>query len=607
MLGAGWYARHREQQRRRALKLGRSLSWPRLQSGDGGGGDGDGDGDGDESGTGYGGGEGGHGERGTLLSRRVMRSHAASAAARKSPLAAELASKLLAWEVAFEVRRSLLTRERQQQEERVRKAAERAADKAAKLAAAASGKRVPGKAGAAKAGGKTDGSPPGAAQKATKAPRPPPPPTPVTASATTPDSSRTPRAAAGRTHGAGTAAGSGSAAAAARVRLPPPAPLPAPRRPKALPSAAPATTAAGPGPATATPAAAAASGGTSQGVDAVGGEGGGAASESGGPPARPALGRSSSFGIRGRFSDASRLVRKALRIEAAAKAALGGTGDGDGDGGAAGAYASQEEGHPHGAGSEGGNSQARARYGGVGVGAGSPSLSGRPQPACASRLNRPAPPPLPLYERGIGGHSSSRGSSYTRPGDAAAAVRPTGEGADKRWAKFVKSLGPNRSDGIEEAAPRRRALHQNLWTAAPRAVARCPLIVREGVALDSPALEVALDPLSEVFVLETADLDASTRRALVTDSPVVGAPPLGWVTMAKDDQEMLVPVAYEWARETNVGAFYTSSTTREHGRYDRGQPRADGADSPIHSPHSSSARSGRQRGGSGSAANSDRA
>ena len=91
-------------------------------------------------------------------------------------------------------------------------------------------------------------------------------------------------------------------------------------------------------------------------------------------------------------------------------------------------------------------------------------------------------------------------------------------------------------------------------------MARVSLIIRENKELDSPPLEVSLEPLNEVFVVETTDLDASTRRALVTDSPVAGAPPLGWVTMMKDGEELLVPVEYEWARETNVGAFYTSGT-----------------------------------------------
>ena len=87
-------------------------------------------------------------------------------------------------------------------------------------------------------------------------------------------------------------------------------------------------------------------------------------------------------------------------------------------------------------------------------------------------------------------------------------------------------------------AVRGKALHQNLWTDAPRAVARVSLIIRENKELDSPPLEVSLEPLNEVFVVETTDLDASTRRALVTDSPVAGAPPLGWVTMMKDGEEL---------------------------------------------------------------------
>ena len=77
-----------------------------------------------------------------------------------------------------------------------------------------------------------------------------------------------------------------------------------------------------------------------------------------------------------------------------------------------------------------------------------------------------------------------------------------GISADERWAKFVKSLGPDRDEGIQEAAPRRKALHTNQWLDAPRAVAKQSLLIREGVSLDSElvkrdGVEIMLEPLTE--------------------------------------------------------------------------------------------------------------
>ena len=92
-----------------------------------------------------------------------------------------------------------------------------------------------------------------------------------------------------------------------------------------------------------------------------------------------------------------------------------------------------------------------------------------------------------------------------------------GISADERWAKFVKSLGPDRDEGIQEAAPRRKALHTNQWLDAPRAVAKQSLLIRAGVSLDSElvqrdGVEIMLEPLTEGIAIEPSPSEGPSLR-----------------------------------------------------------------------------------------------
>ena len=49
-------------------------------------------------------------------------------------------------------------------------------------------------------------------------------------------------------------------------------------------------------------------------------------------------------------------------------------------------------------------------------------------------------------------------------------------------------------------------------------------------------------PGSEVFMLQKTQEANGTTRALVSDSPLASAPPLGWVTMVKDGVPFLTDI-----------------------------------------------------------------
>ena len=187
-------------------------------------------------------------------------------------------------------------------------------------------------------------------------------------------------------------------------------------------------------------------------------------------------------------------------------------------------------------------------------------------------------------------------------------------GAEKRWAKFMKRSGagtaasrggdtsaqvssrPSGDEGEAGGGPivptlqiRRKPLHPTLWMKVPRAVSSALLVLRAGPELDSEHKGNLLAG-SEVFVLELKPPAADgSVRALISDTPLAGRPPLGWVTSVKDGAELLDYINYQSAMPTIDGAtgFFTSVGRPHAAPLPEGSPRSERDGSPR-----STARSG---------------
>lgn len=85
---------------------------------------------------------------------------------------------------------------------------------------------------------------------------------------------------------------------------------------------------------------------------------------------------------------------------------------------------------------------------------------------------------------------------------------------------------------------KRKPLYESRWLDAQRVVTERVLVVREGFDLDSP-LKPQLAAGSKVFLLQSKALPNGDVRGCITESPIAGAPPLGWVTMIKSGQRLL--------------------------------------------------------------------